>query len=371
MRLPSRRQFLQALGGGGVLGAVGSVPNAADSSIRWRRSLGADEYQLNAVTRAHDGGIVVAGRTGRTDSDRAWAAAVDARGTVQWERTYDGQGSPTFRATTRVEDGYVFAGTVGPGSHTTWVVRVDRAGVERWRRTYRQGRKPHAIAVDENGIYLCGSVEASKQWMLALAPDGTPRWSRTYGTGLLTSLGETDTGFTAAGVTTSKIQTTGTSANQTQDAALLGLDRSGTLMHRHTFGGIDDERVQSVVPVSNGAVYAGHTNSPIFSEGRYRTGLLVRVDTRGRLVWRRTPDFEELLAVAKTTKGLAVVGIAAEGPPFLQLSRIDRWGRERRQFGLGQRGWTSGLQPVGDGDVIVASGGARGPWAVRVDLSQD
>lgn len=372
MRLPSRRRFLQTFGGGCALGVVGSVPNAAESHIRWRRSLGSHEHQLDGATRAHDGGVVVAGRTGSSNQDLTWLAAVNSAGSVQWEQTYDGPGFPAPAAVTRVGDGYVFAGTVGSAGHMAWVVRVDETGGERWRRTYGRIREPRSIVADETGIYLCGSASAdwsnpSQQWVLALAHDGTPQWQRTYGEGDLMSIDKTDAGLVTAGTASSTRHIDGRT-ERVQNAALLGLDTSGDLTHRHTFGGVDTEAVAGMTPVPNGAVYAGHTSSPELPASQYQTGLLVRVDTRGRLIWRRTPDVEELVSVAMTPLGLAVIGILNGGPRWQRLLLFDRWGRERKRLKFGRGGWSSGLIPVGDNDIIVVGDGTHKPWAVRVDL---
>jgi len=108
---------------------------APDGAVRWRQQYGGADHDSGAgVAATADNGFVIAGETlskGKGSSD-AWLLKIDAKGELEWDRTYGGAGVERFSSVDVFERGaIVAAGTTqkaGTDDFDLWIVVVDGQG---------------------------------------------------------------------------------------------------------------------------------------------------------------------------------------------------------------------------------------------------
>ena len=166
----------------------------ASGSVAWEHTF-PPYYELNAVAEAPDGGLLIAGTRddlGRT-REAVFLRSVGNDGTERWTRTY-GSDDRTERgfALAAVPGGYVVAGMQVQADDVTrraYVLRVDEQGEPVWEQRYGEPFdrvEAYALgALPEGGLVLVGYASnrerATEAYLAELAPDGTKRWTRTYG----------------------------------------------------------------------------------------------------------------------------------------------------------------------------------------------
>ena len=127
----------------------------ATGTIQWEKSYGGsdNEYPYN-VRQTAGNGYIIAGQTVSTDGDvtqhyappEYWIVKTDPAGTIQWEKSYGGQGSDYAGAVEQTNDGgYIAAGTTSSfdfdvtgnhGVNDCWIVKSDSAGAIQWELCY-------------------------------------------------------------------------------------------------------------------------------------------------------------------------------------------------------------------------------------------
>lgn len=115
-------------------------------AVQWQKSLGgSNEDGATMVLQSADGGYVIAGYTKSTDKDVSglhgdrdfWLVNIDNSGSLQWQKTYGGNGDDMPRTLKATNDGgYIMAGyttstngdiTSSYGAQDLWVVKLTPA----------------------------------------------------------------------------------------------------------------------------------------------------------------------------------------------------------------------------------------------------
>ncbi len=167
----------------------------SEGQIQYRRTFGGSDDDFGtAVTRARDGGFVLAGAT-RSFASRAgdrdmWLIRTDASGVEQWSRTYGGPRSESSAAVVQSErGGYTVAGdtySYGAGRFDAWVVGTDADGTVDWTRTVGgsgQDSTRGLVETADGGYVVVGRTEtagsgADDAWLFGLASADAPPASR-------------------------------------------------------------------------------------------------------------------------------------------------------------------------------------------------
>lgn len=151
-----------------------------------------------------------------------WIVKLDKNGVIQWQKTYGGEYADLLRSMEQTKDGgYILGGysnssqsgektdaTIGIGDY--WIVKIDDEGSIEWQKTYggNGDNQLYVIHQTEDGGYIAGGNSNSTSslssvggnvrsgtdfWVLKMDENGAIVWSETYDFGkvdILTSLVE-------------------------------------------------------------------------------------------------------------------------------------------------------------------------------------
>ena len=243
----------------------------------WSQTYGGiREEQAYSLIQTSDGGYALAGRTSSFGSDYScfWLVKVDSSGNLEWNKTYEGTGfldamNIAYSVVEASDGGYAIAGTAEPElyNHDFWLVKVDSSGNLEWNKTYGGPDVDVATSVVETsdgGYALAGQTSSfgdgsDNFWLVKTDVSGNMQWDKTYG-----GIGEekansliqtSDGGYALAGETRSSIVAM-------PDFWLVKVDSSGNLEWNKTYGGPDMDIAYSVVEASDGGyALAGYTDS--------------------------------------------------------------------------------------------------------------
>ncbi|MHC1593293.1 MAG: CARDB domain-containing protein [Methermicoccaceae archaeon] len=250
----------------------------SNGSEAWNWTFGAaleekaGEY-ASTLTKAHDGGFVMAGWTTSfgAHSKDGMLVKTDASGNEQWMRTFGGNSSDVLNAVQRTPDsGYVLAGytsSYGAGERDAWLIKTDASGYEQWSCTFGGNSTDEASAVlaAPDGGYVLAGITSSygngslDGWFVKTHPNGTEMWNRTFGglaqDGVVDISPTEDGGYVLAGYTASY----GAGGD---DAWLIRTDFAGTEVWNLTYGNISSDRANTAMQTSDGGyALAGYTAS--------------------------------------------------------------------------------------------------------------
>jgi len=285
----------------------------------WSQTYGGiREEQAYSLIQTSDGGYALAGRTSSFGSDYScfWLVKVDSSGNLEWNKTYEGTGfldamNIAYSVVEASDGGYAIAGTAEPElyNHDFWLVKVDSSGNLEWNKTYGGPDVDVATSVVETsdgGYALAGQTSSFGDggfdfWLVKTDVSGNMQWDKTYGgIGLeqARSLIQTsDGGYALAGQTSSF-------GDGSDNFWLVKTDVSGNMQWDKTYGGIGEEKANSLIQTSDGGyALAGETRSSIVAMPDF---LLVKVYSSGNLEWNKTyggPDMDIAYSVVEASDG--------------------------------------------------------------------
>jgi hypothetical protein len=121
-----------------VAGGLGSeawvLKLTQTGAIDWQQTYGGDQTDLaRSIRQTRDGGFVVAGQTASfgAGGNDVWLLKLSGAGSIQWERTFGGDGADGAHEVQQTRDGgYVVAGYTWSfgGSPDMWVLKVNEQG---------------------------------------------------------------------------------------------------------------------------------------------------------------------------------------------------------------------------------------------------
>ena len=275
-------------------------------NMTWGKTFGGSGPDVfSAVTITQDGSIVAAGCTNSADGDfpgngdqSTVLIKLTPDGELIWSKVLNGADYSYFHATIGLPDGSIIAvGDVGtPGgdfltgnssdkggtSATCFecgtIVKFNNEGTVMWARNLSDHGDFSALALAQDGnVVVAGSTNASTgefrmshggqdASIAEIDPDGNVVWAKAYGG----SGGEYfnsltiahDGGIVAVGATDSN-DGDFPSRHGKNDAVVAGFDSGGNLQWAKTYGGTDDDSLNSVAIAQDGdIVAAGDTSSP-------------------------------------------------------------------------------------------------------------
>ncbi len=179
--------------------AVWVVKMDSYGNMEWNQTYsGSGWAYAYSVVQASDGGYALAGTTNphmRLAED-FWLAKTDAKGSIEWTKTYNNSGGAGASAMVRTSNGgYTLAGYIGGfGPMWIWVVNLDSNGSMIWNSTWPGNPQPMGadclIQTNDGGCVVTGYASSlrgfnglqSYLFIFKLSPDGNLQWDQTYST---------------------------------------------------------------------------------------------------------------------------------------------------------------------------------------------
>jgi hypothetical protein len=276
------------------------VRTDAHGAVLWQKTYGGTAGDLfSFVIQTDDGGYVGAGETasfGSCERD-IWVLKLDPQGAVEWQKVYGGAGDELAVSVQQTTDGgFIVAGetlSFGAGEWDVWVLKLDARGAIEWQKTYG-GAGLDTTSADPlqqtaDGGYILAGRTASwgsgelDLWVLKLDVQGAIQWQRAYGgkdDDQAKAVRQTaDGGYLVAGYAASQ----GVGG---KDFCLLRLDAQGNILWQRLFGGTKDDLCWSVRETPDGGcILAGQSNSiadPLTS------AWVLKLDAGGGLEWHKS-----------------------------------------------------------------------------------
>ena len=279
-----------------------AMPRGGESNTResygwWARSYGLENNDsAYAIAHTSDGGYIVAGYINSTDdtsneNGHMEIIKLNSDGTIEWERSYSGDGKEEARYVQEVSDGYIVSGTTSSfGSAYTdiWVLKLAQDGTVIWEKRYggAYGENGYKILPTSDGGFIIGGDTLSygagsgDLWLIKINDTGSIEWQKVYGGSsydyfenlIITS----DGGYLLMGIT----QSFGAGG---YDIWLLKIDSSGNVVWQKTYGGTAYDYGKVVVETADGYIILGHTNA----NGNFDFWVL-KIDHTGKLLWQKT-----------------------------------------------------------------------------------
>jgi hypothetical protein len=239
--------------------------------IQWQKCIGGTSQDyFQEINQLNDGTYFVAGRTGSNDGDvlgnnggtDAWALKLDILGSIIWQNCFGGSGFEqfnTFKVTLQgdlILCGSTFNSNNGDvtgnnGLTDGWVVCANNMGVLLWQTCLGGSGNDYLNDLFENNdgtFYLAGST--------------------------LSNNGDV------------------TGNHGGQDAWLFQLTSNGDVLFQKCFGGVGTDLFDCIInSADNNIILSGHTNSVDGDISNFIGGLndawLVKINTSGTIIWEK------------------------------------------------------------------------------------
>lgn len=272
------------------------VKTDAQGEVLWSQTYGGPEPDFGWSVHETADGFVLAGFTesfGNGDSD-CYLIKTDPAGKMLWSQTYGGEGSDICWALELTTDGgMVLAGETtssGEGEEDFFLVKTDSLGTVEWTQTFGWGNSDRCFSIvqaDDGGYVLAGqtySLGAGDRdvCVVKATAKGDMEWAKVFGGP------ESDVGHSVISVGDGHFLVTGYSGSapaKDDDPYLIKIDSTGGAVFaekihldgvNHTLTGAQSD--------DRGFYLVGFTQYP---GKRGKTGLLVKTDADGHLLWHR------------------------------------------------------------------------------------
>ncbi|MBO0358462.1 T9SS type A sorting domain-containing protein [Hymenobacter sp. BT186] len=420
---------------------LSAAPQATAQAVaptkQWDKTFGGSgiEY-VDGIRQTSDGGYIIGGtsfsgisgdktQASQGDSDY-WIVKVDASGTKQWDRSFGGTAQDILYSLQQTSDGgYILAGQsdsgiggdktqASQGSFDYWVIKLDASGTKQWDRSFGGNTSDYLYSVQQttDGGYVLGGHSYSgvtgdktqpnrglaDYWIVKVDASGTKQWDKTFGGSsedLSSTLQQTsDGGYIIGGASES-----GSSGDKTQprqglsDYWIVKLDASGSKQWDRSFGGSDDDYLQSLQqPSDGGYILAGSSSSGSSTDKTQASqgGVdywVLKLDASGAKQWDRTiggSNNDVLNAIQQTSDGGYILGgksnssiggdktQASQGSRDYWLVKLSMNGTKLwdRTFGGNSEDAFEALQQTSDGGYILAGWSESGISGDKTQASQ-
>jgi len=301
--------------------------------LEWSKNYGGSfPDQANSIIQTSDGGYVVAGYSQSYDGDveknknridkDCWVFKVDSLGMIVWSKTFGTDESDVLNSVFQTSDGgYFLISTsqsffgLDKGQGDCWILKLDSAGELEWTKNYGGTAVDYVNSATQtfDGGYLIVGVSNSidgdlkgagnkgkgDSWILKLNESGGIEWSKTYGgSGDDSPNSATQTfdgGYLIVGVSNSIDGDLKEAGNKGRyDSWVLKLNESGGIEWSKTYGGSDNDNLQSVKRLLKGGyIIVGDSRSndgdlkEVGNKGKADYWIL-KLDDNGEIEWSKT-----------------------------------------------------------------------------------
>lgn len=282
------------------------------------------------------------------------------------------------------------------GKKDLWILRLDKYGKEVWEK-HMGGANTHELANDvimtkEGDFVVAGLVNekqpngdaiVSKAWIIKLDPKGNVKWEAKFGNGkgeLAKSIVQTpDGGFAFVGMSKSNPK------GGKLDGFIVRIDPNGKLLWQKYFGGIYEDRLNTICNSKYGGFIIGGVKSKNQNDA---DSYIARLDDKGTVIWEKTygrnsteteKANEEVLSVLETPDGRVVASGWAKTTNRMQDALVMMLSKDgtqlwEKQYGkAGNDGFNSVTKTTEDNTFLAVgfttpkSATEGGLWVVKFD----
>ncbi|NML22914.1 BACON domain-containing protein [Pseudoflavitalea sp. G-6-1-2] len=305
-----------------------------------------------------NGGYILVGSTGSYDGDLVFRTGTqtafhdglivkyNADGSVQWKRTYGGNGGDYLNAIAPAPGGGYFVSgyssstdgdfAAGHGSFDFWVMKIKENGDKEWNKVFGGSKLEYGYAITsgiDEGCLVVGTTYSkdgdvknnysssgfNDGWVIKVSSTGILLWSRNYGSSgwenLNSVIATPEGGFMLAGSSWGRGNDIpeGGGGN---DAWLLRIKNEGSIVFSRVYGGTSDEGFTHIIPdPAGGYLAAGYVASgegPLKAKYGNGDALLFKCNNEGQIEWHQAfggsmTDFFSHLTIVPD-KGILIAG---------------------------------------------------------------
>lgn len=306
--------------------------------IDWVKNYGGSgEETAQAIIHTNDGGYAVLGYTSSTDGDLEgktlpvndyWLLKLDGDGNLQWSKTYGGSKDDIGQSLVQTKDGgYALTGYAmsddgdasnNEGFHDNWILKLDSEGNLEWEKSLGFSGHDHSydiLQTDDGGFFFVGFLDLTAArddgftekgnsltrhgvgefWGTKLDSQGNIEWRKYYGGSnndrAHAVVQADDGGFVMSGFSESNDFDVKQSRGS-YDFWVLKIDKQGTLLWEHSFGGTGIEISYDLAKThDHGYVIVGNTfsNDADVSKNNGESDIwLIKIDDNGNLLWQKS-----------------------------------------------------------------------------------
>jgi len=254
---------------------VFKVDNSGE--LVWEMRYGGEKNDLlHSIIQSHDNGYIVSGHTrsqGKGGYDY-WIFSIDKDGKKNWEKVYGSSKDDFSSEIVKTDDGYAVAGNMSQKDKLFdfWMLKLDKSGNTQWNKYYGGYDVSNSLTqTPDGGFLIAGNTKNgdgySDMWVLKLNGEGNIMWSNIlgqdeefdYANKLITT---EDGGYVVAGFSPQTKAVGKKEKKISNDFWIVNINQLGQVLWEKTFGGTEDDRINSIVNTSNGSyVAAGYTES--------------------------------------------------------------------------------------------------------------
>ncbi|MBP1662560.1 MAG: hypothetical protein H6P94_809 [Thermoplasmatales archaeon] len=266
----------------------------------WEKTFGGPDIDIGvSVQQTTDEGYIITGRTRSYGNglDDVWLIKTNNLGIKEWEKTFGGtlhDGGSQVRQTN--DGGYIIVGDVnndGGGDGDLWIIKTDGTGTMQWEKIYDGHGSPlshdsgSSIALCSDGDYIIAGGTFTRTdtygyniWLIKIDEEGNHLWNETFGgsdSEFVSSVIQTnDGGYLMVGVDSY--------TNPDETVWIIKTDENGEFQWEQKYAGMGTARGESVQQTSDGGfIIAGFTYRKF---SRYKA-LIVKTDENGAKQWSK------------------------------------------------------------------------------------
>ena len=286
----------------------------ADGEMEWAKSFGGGSTDtITSITETKDGGILVGGNfysdtiqvgnftltnRGAFGGTDGFIIKYDVEGEVEWAKSFGGSSYDYIYSVAATSDGGYIAG----GSFRSSSIQVGNEILTN-----------NGSSANSDGLIIKYDVEGEVEWAESFGGSG----SDTIYSVAVTS----DEGIIAGGYFYETVQVGNgiLTSNGGYDGLIIKYNGSGEVEWAKSFGGSDDDYINSVAETSDGGYIAGGYfysdtiqvgNETLTSNGDY-DGLIIKYDSEGGVEWAKNiggSSHDYIYSVASTSDGGYITG---------------------------------------------------------------
>ncbi|MBU8933215.1 MAG: dockerin type I repeat-containing protein [candidate division Zixibacteria bacterium] len=233
-----------------------------------------------------DGGFVIAGATDDAFDERdGYVLLLDNNGDSLWTCTVGGEGNDVFQSVLPLSDGnFLLCGSTnsfGAGDYDVYLVLVNEYGIAVRSTTYGGLGADIASTVKwvPGGDYVIAGSSGEQVLVLRVAPDGTERWLRTFGSDPMKAYGvavTSDSGFIMAGARSFGFEL------PFSNGMAMKVDAQGDSVWTQVYDYFNSTLFEVHVG-SDGHIYLGGSQNEYY----WLSGMVLKTDALGNVIWHK------------------------------------------------------------------------------------